>query len=64
MLAMVVAMFVFPRVDVPTAEVIISGYGLVVILAELVFGVGCGLIIYIWFTAAALAGEKLLQALG
>ena len=46
-LAMVVAMFVFPRVDVPTAEVIISGYGLMMILAELVFGVGCGLIIYI-----------------
>ena len=63
-LAMVVAMFVFPRVDVPTAELIISGYGLMMILAELVFGVGCGLIIYIWFTAAALAGEKIATSAG
>ena len=63
-LAMVVAMFVFPRVDVPTAELIISGYGLMMILAELVFGVGCGLIIYIWFTAAALAGEKIATTAG
>ena len=63
-LAMVVAMFVFPRVDVPSAEEIISGYGLMMILAELVFGVGCGLILYIWFTAAALAGEKIATSAG
>ena len=31
-LAMVVAMFVFPRVDVPSVDIIISGHGLMMIM--------------------------------
>ena len=64
MFAMVVTFFIFPRIAIPASDMIVSGPGVLMVMSEAIFGLGCGLILLICFSAVSMAGEKIASTAG
>ena len=58
---MVLAVILVPNIDIPDSQLIGTATGVMIIVKEISIGLAAGLIMTIWFSAAALAGEKLLR---
>jgi len=63
-MAVLLGVAVVTTVEVPDWQAFAGLNGLQVILTELAIGIGSGLILTIWFSAALLAGEKIASSAG
>jgi flagellar biosynthetic protein FliR len=63
-MAVLLGVFVASNVSVPTWHSFDAMTGVQVVLTELMVGIGSGLILTIWFSAALLAGEKIAASAG
>ena len=53
-----------PNIDIPDSQLIGTATGVMIIVKEISIGLAAGLIMTIWFSAAALAGEKIASTAG
>jgi flagellar biosynthetic protein FliR len=63
-MAVLLGVFVASNVSAPTWQSFDAMTGVQVVLTELMIGIGSGLILTIWFSAALLAGEKIAASAG
>jgi flagellar biosynthetic protein FliR len=61
---MVLAVILVPNIDIPDSQLIGTATGVMIIVKEISIGLAAGLIMTIWFSAAALAGEKIASTAG
>ena len=61
---MVLAVILVPNIDIPDSQLIGTATGVMIIIKEISIGLAAGLIMTIWFSAAALAGEKIASTAG
>ena len=63
-MAVLLGFFVTSNVSIPDWESFDAMTGFTIVLVELLIGIGAGLILTIWFSAALLAGEKIAASAG
>ena len=56
---MVLAVILVPNIDIPDSQLIGTATGVMIIVKEISIGLAAGLIMTIWFSAAALRAKKL-----
>lgn len=64
MFAMIMTIIIATKTPLPDSNVIGSTLGVALMLKEVAIGLSAGLIMTIWFSAAALAGEKIASTAG
>jgi flagellar biosynthetic protein FliR len=64
MLAALLALVVFPQVNVPADVAIVSGAGAVLVVREILIGISLGFMLQLLFAAVATAGEVIALSMG